>query len=69
MPAVLEVIDKMSVREKFETANYIWASLSQTVDQIPTWHEDELAKTATRVSDGQEHPIPWAMAKELLRSI
>ena len=69
MPAVLEAIDKMSVREKFETANYIWSSLSQVADLIPTWHGDELSKTATRVAEGQEHPIPWAMAKELLRSI
>ena len=69
MPAVLEAIDRMSAREKMETANYIWAALSRTSDQIPSWHADELSKTAMRVSEGQEHPIPWSMAKELLRSV
>ena len=69
MPVGLEAIDKMSVREKFETMNHILSSLSQSDDFIPAWHDAELAKTSDSVARGQERPIPRTLAKEILRSI
>ena len=67
MPAVMEAIDRMTTAEKFDTMNYLWASLSASGDNLsPAWHEHELAKTAARVKAGIERPISWHAAKEII---
>lgn len=68
MPAVTEVIDKMSTFEKFQTMDYLLQSLSAGGGSLsPEWHRRELAKTEARVASGQECPIPWEAAKSILR--
>ena len=66
MPRIMEAIDKMTVQEKFETAKYLWSSLSQEEELIPAWHATELAKTEARVAADVEKPIPWELAKAIL---
>ena len=67
MPAVMEAIDRMTTSEKFDTMNYLWSSLSASGDNLtPAWHERELARTAARVKAGNEHPISWRAAKEII---
>ena len=67
MPAVMEAIDRMSTSEKIKTIGYLWQSLSLEGDNSsPAWHQRELARTEARVAAGQERPIPWDAAKEIL---
>ena len=70
MPAVMEAIDGMTTSEKFDTMNYLWASLSASGDNLSSvWHEHELAKTVARVKAGNERPISWRAAKEIIAGV
>ena len=64
MPAVIEQIDKMSLKEKFATLDYVWSSITGCT--TPSWHEQELRETEKRVAAGLEHPVPWDTAKTIL---
>ena len=69
MPAVMEAIDRMTTSEKFDAMSYLWSSLSMSGNSlVPDWHKRELAKTEARVAAGIERPIPWAAAKEIIKS-
>ena len=39
MPAVMEAIDRMSIAEKVDVMNYLWAVLSRSGEGfVPVWH-------------------------------
>lgn len=62
-------IKEMTWDEKLRTMEELWESLSQDETRLesPSWHEDELRKTAARYDAGQEQPIDWSDAKRELR--
>lgn len=65
MPQVMEAIDKMTVKEKFDTMNYLWSSLSESDNGAPPeWHRRELAETEKRVDPGRNwgHTLNYAAA-------
>ena len=42
MPAVMEAIDRMSIAEKVEVMNYLWAAISRTGEKfMPVWQIDD----------------------------
>ena len=67
MPAVMEAIDHMTTSEKFETMDYLWASLystfakSPSVNAIPSVDDQWLDAAKRRRSDilsGRVRTIP-----------
>ena len=59
----------MSRVEKLHTMEAIWADLSKTDVEVqsPTWHEEILKETETRVVVGEEQITDWETAKRELR--
>jgi putative addiction module component (TIGR02574 family) len=68
MPFTLP-LDEMTVEEKLQAMEAIWASLSQNVDEIesPAWHGEVLRERQRQVDAGETAFIPWEEAKENLR--
>ncbi|MEA3265883.1 MAG: addiction module protein [Candidatus Fermentibacteria bacterium] len=62
-------IEKMTRREKLQTMEALWASLSVDDQEVvsPAWHEHRLRETDARVSAGQEQTKDWTKAKQELR--
>jgi hypothetical protein len=58
----------MTVAEKLELLDAIWADLSQDEENIPSpaWHEAVLRDRAERFKRGEEQGIPWEKAKQQL---
>jgi hypothetical protein len=59
----------MSVEEKLETMETIWASLSANPEAIesPAWHEEELRVREASVASGEARFVAWETAKEEIR--
>jgi len=55
--------------EKLRIMEILWSNLTNSSDEIgsPSWHGDALSETAKRVSEGDETPIDFSTAKEMLR--
>ena len=68
MPITLP-LDEMTVEEKLEAMEAIWASLAKNPDDVPSpaWHGDVLRERLRQVEAGETHFIPWEEAKENLR--
>jgi hypothetical protein len=62
-------LDEMSVEEKLQAMEAIWASLSANPEAIesPAWHEEELRVREARVASGEAKFIDWEKAKEGIR--
>jgi nucleoside phosphorylase len=62
-------LNEMSVEEKLETMETIWASLSANPEAIesPAWHEEELRVREARVASGEARFVDWEKAKEEIR--
>ena len=62
-------IEKMSLAEKLQAMEALWADLSKNETQLesPQWHNDILKETAARVAAGQEQILDWPEAKQKLR--
>ena len=62
----------MTVPEKLDLMEAIWADLSQDEKNIPSpeWHELVLKERAEKFKRGEEKSIPWEEAKQqLLREL
>jgi hypothetical protein len=59
----------MSRQEKLLAMEALWADLShpQSAYTSPDWHAAELAETEAAAARGEEIPMDWQAAKELLR--
>jgi hypothetical protein len=59
-------LDEMSVEEKLQTMETIWASLSANPEAIasPAWHREELRVREARFASGEAKFIDWQKAKE-----
>ncbi len=64
-----EELTKMSHEEKLQTMEALWEELSQEEERVesPTWHEEVLKETETRVAEGREQIAEWTDAKHELR--
>jgi hypothetical protein len=62
-------IQQLPKLEKLKVMAMIWEDLSRDDSGLdsPAWHADELAATEKRVAVGDEEPIDWSSAKEILR--
>jgi hypothetical protein len=59
-------LDKMTVAEKLNLMEEIWADLSRNPDDIPVpqWHLDILREREQLVQEGKAHYIDWETAKQ-----
>ena len=69
MPIPTLPLNEMSVEEKLETMETIWASLSANPETIesPAWHEEELRVREAGVASGEAKFVDWEKAKEEIR--
>ena len=61
-------LDSMSVAEKLQLMETIWANLCQNPATIetPDWHQHVLAERAQRLADGEATVASWQAAKTRL---
>lgn len=64
-------LDKMSVAEKLEAMETIWASLCSNPAEIPSpeWHEKVLAERKRRLESGAATVSDWSEAKKRLQDL
>ena len=61
-------IDNLSIGEKFELMEKLWADLSSSPDYTtPKWHGDVLARRKNAVKEGKLTYTEWNKAKEEIR--
>jgi putative addiction module component (TIGR02574 family) len=62
-------LDKMTVEEKLQLMEAIWADLSRDEANIesPEWHKAALEERRLKEERGETSYIPWEQAKEELR--
>ena len=62
-------LDEMSVEDKLQLLEAIWADLSRVPDQLesPAWHKDVLEETERRVESGEATFSDWQRAKASIR--
>ena len=60
---------KMSVPEKLDVIERVWASLREHEEKLasPVWHREVLAARKKLQAEGKAKFSPWAEAKERIR--
>jgi hypothetical protein len=60
---------QMSVAEKLQAMEALWADLSRNApdEAVPHWHADVLAERERRLAAGEEAVLDWEEAKRRLR--
>ena len=69
MPTIDLPLDQMTLEEKLQLAEKIWANITEHHDDLPSpaWHEDVLRERLRQVEAGEAHFIPLEEAMENLR--
>ena len=69
MAAPILPLNEMSVEEKINAMEAIWANLSANPEAIesPAWHEDELRVREAKVASGESKFVDWEKAKAEIR--
>ena len=64
-------LDAMSIAEKLEAMEAIWASLCSRPGDVasPAWHEDVLAERKKRLESGEATVSDWGEAKKRLQDL
>ena len=64
-------LDSMSVGEKLEAMEAIWASLCSNPTDVgsPEWHEDILTQRRQRLASGESAVSDWSDAKRRLQDL
>lgn len=64
-------LDTMSVAEKLEAMEAIWASLCSNPSDLssPEWHEKILSERRQRLATGQATVSDWSEAKQRLQDL
>ena len=64
-------LDQMTVAEKLEAMEAIWASLCRNPADVtsPAWHEDVLAERRRRLASGETTLSDWTEAKRRLQGL
>jgi Putative addiction module component len=62
-------LHEMSLEEKLQAMEALWEDLSREPDRIesPTWHQDVLRETESRVESGEATFSDWEKAKVSIR--
>lgn len=62
-------LEQMSVEEKLQAIEEIWANLAVTPEEIPSpsWHLDVLRAREKRISEGKSHFMDIGEAKKVVR--
>jgi hypothetical protein len=62
-------LEQMSVEEKLQAIEEIWADLAYTPESIPSpsWHADVLRAREKRISEGTSHFLDIDEAKKAVR--
>ncbi len=62
-------LDQMTVEEKLEVMEEIWADLCRKPDDVPSpaWHGEVLADREAALERGEEEILDWDEAKARLR--
>jgi hypothetical protein len=62
-------LDKMTVAEKLQALELIWADLCSTPDAVPSpaWHASELELRERRAREGASRFMDWDEAKRDIR--
>jgi hypothetical protein len=62
-------IDKMTVSEKVDAMEVLWADLSKNLefDFLPDWHGKILSERSRSLETGEDKVIDWIEAKEQIR--
>ena len=65
MPIPVLPLNEMSIEEKLETMETIWASLPANPEAIesPAWHEEELRGREACVASGEARFVDWEKEK------
>ena len=67
MPVVMEQIKHMSVSEKMQTMELLWASLATSAGfEPPAWHADVLAERRRKVESGEAEFLSIEESEALL---
>ncbi len=63
-------LHNMSVEDKLRMLELLWEDLARTPASVPSpaWHRDVLEAREKRLAAGPERSIPWAQAKEDIRT-
>lgn len=64
-------LDEMTVDEKLDALDRIWADLRSNPEQIPSpaWHKDVLESRAKQLSEGSTSLNDWDEVKKRLREL
>jgi hypothetical protein len=67
--AVSLPLDEMSVEEKLQLLEAVWADLSRLPEEIesPAWHKEVLEEAERRVQSGEATFSDWQKAKGSIR--
>ena len=62
-------LDEMSLEEKLQAMEALWEDLSREPDHIesPSWHQDVLKETESKVESGEAMFTDWEKAKSSIR--
>ena len=62
-------LQKMSVSEKLDIIERVWASLRDRDESLesPSWHEGLLAERKRLYAEGKARFSPWSEAKDRIR--
>ena len=62
-------LEQMSVEDKLQAIEEIWANLAGTPENIvpPSWHTDVLRGREERISEGRSHFLDIAEAKKAVK--
>ncbi len=68
MPVTLP-LNEMTVSEKLQLMEALWADLSRNVDgfESPDWHREVLEERERRITSGEAHFTDWEQAKADIR--
>ena len=60
----------MSLEERFQAMELLWASISRTPDAVPSpaWHGDVLADRLAKIERGEAEFLTMAQLKERLQN-
>jgi len=64
-------LDQMSIEDKLQVMEVIWADLAGTPEDIPcaSWHKDVLRARENRISEGISNFLDIAEAKNAVREL
>lgn len=62
-------LDQMSIEEKLELMEQLWADLSRRPEDVPLpeWHREVLEEREAALERGEEEVMDWEEAKARLR--